>query len=141
MVVCLAVAACLTQCISTMFSSEVAASIIAASFATGEVQQVFHRTHGITCRKCWTCRWLLFVRAFLFVTAVLIIRDIAIRLSDNSCTYLDLVLMNTMQIPNNYVDNTPGTMTHGKTYDRLWNMLTRWPVVRCLRQMVATYLL
>ena len=35
--------------------------------------------------------------------------------------------MNTMQIPNNYVDNSPGTMTHGKTYDRLWNMLTRWP--------------
>ena len=23
-------------------------------------------------------------------------------------------------------------MTHDKTYDRLWNMLTRWPVVRCL---------
>ena len=34
MVVCLALAACLTQFISTMFSSDVVASIIASSFAT-----------------------------------------------------------------------------------------------------------
>ena len=74
MVVCLALAACLTQFISTMFSSDVVAS--------GEVQQYFHRTHGITCIKCRTCRWLLFVRAVLFVSTVLIIRHIAIRLGD-----------------------------------------------------------
>ena len=43
---------------------------------SGEVQQVFHRNHGITCRECWTCRWL------FFVSTVLIIRHIAIRLGD-----------------------------------------------------------
>ena len=49
---------------------------------SGEVQQDFHRTHVITCIKCRTCRWLLFVRAVPFVSTVLIIRHIAIRLCD-----------------------------------------------------------
>ena len=51
---------------------------------SGEVQKDFHITHGITCRKCRMCRWLLFVRAVPFVSTVLIIRHIAIRHGDQS---------------------------------------------------------
>ena len=35
---------------------------------SGEVQQDFHRTHGITCIQCRMCMWLLFVRAVPFVS-------------------------------------------------------------------------
>ena len=76
---------------------------------SGEVQQDFHRTHGITCIKCRTCRWLLFVRAVPFVSTVLIIRHIAIRLGDQGANIL---------FPND-IEIAPPTLTYSPPSCRL----------------------